>query len=313
MALAIVGVAAAIGTDLLNGALGVSKAVGLIALASMSATVLGLGVFAPSAWWWGLDGALWASLAVFVMSFGVTCAWVGWRGRGVRLRAFLGTPDGTLYKRLRGYYPMLIVNGALPPLALILVRDTLASSMDLHAAGLWQAVWRLSEAAQAVVVASVTLHFMPGLGELAHDPVALRRRVLRTLAAATAASAGLALAIGLLREPIVRVVLSAEFAPVTALLPLQLAGDVLRMGAWILSMVLVGTMRTRWFVAISVLGAVSLVGLSQAAVPRLGIEGVMWAHILTAALQLGLGLVATRDVLAPPPGGRPALSPGVAR
>ena len=48
------------------------------------------------------------------------------RSRGVRLRDFLGPFDRDAAARLASFYPMLIVNGALPPLALILVRDTLA-------------------------------------------------------------------------------------------------------------------------------------------------------------------------------------------
>lgn len=307
MVLAILAVAAAIGTDLLNGALGVSKEVGLIAVAGMSASVLGLAVFAPSAWRWGLEGALWGSLAVFVAAFALTAAWVGLRSRGVRLAAFVGPIDRAMRLRLLRYVPMLVVHGALPPLALILVRDTLASSLGLHAAGLWQAAWRLSEAAQAIVISSIALHFMPSLGEWARDRVALRRRVLRTLAAAVGVTAALGLSIAWLREPIVRIVLSADFAPVAALLPLQLAGDVLRMAGWILMMVLVGTLRSRAFVVITALSALSLVGLSRAWVPWLGVQGVMWAHMATGALQLGLAAWALRDLLLQ---GTPMAPPG---
>lgn len=58
VAVAVLAVAAAIGTDLLHGMLGAAKEVGLIGVSVISATLLGLAVFAPSAWWFGLDGAL---------------------------------------------------------------------------------------------------------------------------------------------------------------------------------------------------------------------------------------------------------------
>lgn len=301
MTVAIVAIAAAIGTDLLLGALGVSKEVSLVGLATMSAAVTGLLVFAPSAWRWGLDGALWGSLVVFVLSFGVTLAWVGWRSRGVRLKAFIGRSDRVLRGQLLRYYPMLVVNGALPPLTLILVRDTLAATIDLNAAGLWQAAWRLSEAYLAVVIASVALHFMPSLGETAGDPAALRLRILRTLGAAVAVTALLAAAIGILREPIVRGVLSAEFAPVAELMPLRLVGDVFRMGAWILSMALVGTMRTRAFVTVTVLHAVGLVGFTHLWVGPFGIVGAFWAYLVASALHCLMAGWALRELWRPRP------------
>ena len=189
IAVAVVAVAAGIGTDLLHGMLGVSKEVGLIGISTIAATLLGLAVFAPSAWWFGIEGALWASLTVFVLGFGVAALVVARRSRGVRLHVFSGRGQLALGRQLLGFYPMLVVNGALPPLALLLVRDTLADTLSLHDAGLWQAAWRLCEAAQAVIVASVALHFMPSLGEHARDPAALRRRILRTLGAAVGFSA----------------------------------------------------------------------------------------------------------------------------
>jgi PST family polysaccharide transporter len=299
IAMAVLAVAAGIGTDLLHGMLGVSKEVGLIGVSTIASTVLGLAVFAPSAWWFGLEGALWASLSVFVLSFGVAALVVARRSRGVRLPSFAGRHETALGRQLLGFYPMLVVNGVLPPLALLLVRDTLADTLSLHDAGLWQAAWRLCEAAQAVIVASVALHFMPSLGESARDPAALRRRILRTLAAAVGLSALLMLLIVLARGPLVRLVFSADFAPVAALLPLQGAAEVLKMTGWILCMALVGTLRARWFMAITGVSAVSFVGLTQALAPGFGLHAALWAHLATSALQAALAGWALRDVLWP--------------
>lgn len=290
-------IAAGMFSDLLHGALGVGKEVGLIGRSVMASTVLGFMVFAPSVYFWGLSGALWASFAVMLLAALVSAGVVHRLSRGVALSDFVGPFDRATARRLVGFYPMLIVNGALPPLVLILARDTLRSDLGLESAGLWQATWRLSEAYQAVIVSGVALHFMPSLGERAHDPAALRQQVLRTLGAATGVTALLALCIGLLREPIVHVVFSPDFRTVAELMPLQLLGDVLKMGGWILSMVLVALMRTRWFLAISLLAAASFVGITKGLVPLLGIEGVLWAYVVTGTLQLTLGAVALRDVL----------------
>ena len=310
IAVAGLSVAAAIFNDLLFGALGVAKQVGLIGRASIGSALLGLLIFAPSAWWWGLQGALWASLSVYVAGLALSIALVAWRSGALHWRDMQGRFDREIARRVLGFFPMLLVNGVLPALTLIVVRDLLASRLGLEAAGLWQASWRLSEACQALVVASVTLHFMPGMGERAHDPEGRRRHVLRTLGGACAVSAALAAALWLGREPAVRLVFSAGFGAVAALLPLQLLGDVLKTAAWILSMALVGTLRTRWFIA--ALGAYALVfiGVSWQWVPTLGTAGAQWGYVAAAALQGLVAAWALRDVLWR--GAAPAL-PGIER
>lgn len=297
IALSGLAVAAAMATDLIHGALGVSKDVGLIAQATMASTVLGLMVFAPAAWWWGLDGALWASWVLCVLALAVSVVLTRSRSRGLCWTDFKGPFDRALARQVLGFYPMLVINGVLPPLVLIVVRDTLVGQVSLDAAGLWQASWRLSEACQALVVASVSLHFMPGMGEHAHDPAARRRHVLRTLGGACAVSALLAAALWAGRAPAVHLVFSPAFAPVIDLLPLQLLGDVLKTAAWILSMALVGTLRTRWFIASLAAYALGFIGLTWQLVPTMGTLGAQWGYVLAVLAQALLAACGLRDVL----------------
>ena len=297
VAVAGLSVAAAIFNDLIFGALGVAKEVGLIGRASIASALLGLLIFASCAWWWGLDGALWACLVVYAAGLALSIVLVRWRSSGLRWSDVQGRFDPVIARQVLGFFPMLVVNGVLPALTLILVRDQLAGQLGLEAAGLWQASWRLSEACQALVVASVSLHFMPGMGERAHDPEARRRHVLRTLGGACAVSALLAAGLWLCRGPAVHLVFSARFEGVIDLLPLQLLGDVVKTAAWILSMALVGTLRTAWFITALAAYALTFIILSWQLVPVLGTAGAQWAYVAAATLQ---GLAATwalRDVL----------------
>lgn len=303
-------VAAAMVTDLLGGTLSAAKEIGLIGVSTMLSTVLGLAIFAPCAYLWGVTGALWASFAVLIVSALVPALVVSYRSRGVQLADFLGPFDRTECWRLFGFYPMLLVNGALAPLTLILVRDALVAALGLDAAGLWQATWRLSEAYQAVILSSTSLYFIPSLGERMADLPALRRQLLRTLAMATGSTALLALPIGLLRVPIVHVVFSDKFHAVAGMLPMQLAGDVLKMAGWILAMTLVATMRTRRFIALAILSTLSFAGLTRALVPVAGIDGALWAYLATGLLQVAFGVFALHDLLfLRPPAGGPAPDP----
>lgn len=294
-----IAVAAAMVGDLFNGALSVSKEIGLIGTASIVATLVSLMIFAPSSAQWGITGGLWASFVVMIMTAIVTALVVLFRSKGVKLSDFIGPFDATEFRRLLSFYPMLIINGALPPLVLILVRDTLTQDLGLEQAGLWQATWRLSEVYQGAIVSSIALYFMPSMGERVNHPKALRKHIFRTLAIATGTTAILALMIFLLREPIIHIVFHDNFLRVGSLLPLQLVGDVLKMAGWILLMSLVAVMRTRWFIAITILASVSFTALSKWLVPGMGIDGVLWAYICTGAIQVLCGFAALRDILLP--------------
>lgn len=309
LALAGLAVAAAMAVDLLYGALGVTREVGLIGRASVLSIVAGLAVFAPSAWVWGLQGALWASLAAAGLACAVAVMTVARGSSGVRLRSFIGPFDAAIARRLAGFYPMLVTNAVLPPLGLILARSALADAQGLDTAGLWQAAWRLSEACHSVVIASVAMFFMPAMGERANDLAACRALLLRTLGMATAAAATLAGTVGLLREPLVHIVFARGFDPVVDYLPLQLLGDVLRLAGWILSMGLVALLRTGRFLAVTAASWGTFIALSTLSAPSLSVHGVLWAHVAAHALGVALAAWALRDVLM---AGPPTLPAGAA-
>jgi O-antigen/teichoic acid export membrane protein len=62
-------------------------------------------------------------------------------------------------------------------------------------------------------------------------------------------------------------------------------------------MALVATLRTRWFVAITLLGAACFVAGTRALVPQLGLQAAPWAYLATGALQTLLAVWALRDLL----------------
>jgi O-antigen/teichoic acid export membrane protein len=94
-------------------------------------------------------------------------------------------------------------------------------------------------------------------------------------------------------------------------MPVQLAGDVLKIAGWILCMVLVATLRTRWFVAITLLWAACFVAGTWALVPQLGLHAASWAYLAAGVLQTALAAWALRGMLRRPPA-VPAPAPAAA-
>ena len=91
--------------------------------------------------------------------------------------------------------------------------------------------------------------------------------------------------------------------------PEQLAGDVLKIAGWILCMALVATLRTRWFVVITLVWAACFVAGTRALVPQLGLHAATWAYLAAGVLQTALAAWALRGLLRRPRAASPAPAP----
>lgn len=275
----------------INGAGEMGRVVASYAISA----VAGFAVYVPASVVWGIPGGLVGYVLSQMLCLPVSLAVLRGSSR-LAPGDFRGEFDRAEARRILGFMPMLVAHSAMSPLGLILIRDTVASQLGLTTAGLWQAAWRLSEVYLGIVMASVSLYFLPRLGEVAGTP-GLRQEIVRTFLRAVTITAAVALAIFLLRDLVVRVVFTREFAPVRDLMPIQLVGDVLRMGGWTLGFVLVGLVRSRWYIALELLMPALYFGATLAFVPEYGMRGVPIAYCVAAAAHLGVSLFALRDIL----------------
>lgn len=281
---------------LLQGALNGRREINALVKANIAATVLGLVVFAPSCVLWGTHGGIIGSLISYIITLLATMLWCRFSG-AVRQHDFTAAFDSGVIRQVLAYYPMLIAHATLTPLSAILVRDAVANNLSLEMAGLWQGAWRLSEVYTTIITTSVSLYFMPRLGEIINQAELLRKEVLQTLAAVTGITAAMAIVIFLLRELVVKIVFSSAFNGVQELMPVQLLGDVLKMSAWTLGFVLVATMRRRWYLAIELATPITLVAAVHILTPILGAVGATWSYVLSGLVQLIMAFIALRAVL----------------
>ena len=296
-----IGVAASLLNTVLLGILNGLKAMGLVVSSQVVATVVGLLLFAPACMVWGLPGGLAASGLVYVAGLGITLCFMR-QQQSWRLVDMVGAVDGAEARRIASFYPMLMAHATLTPLSTLLVRDGVIDMLDANAAGLWQAAWRLSEVYTALITSSVSLYFMPRLGELAKRPSAMRHEVWRMLCLVVLITGSIAGALYLMRHWVVHLVFAASFDGVQALMPVQLLGDVLKMAAWTLGFVLVARVQSTWYVAIELLVPLVFVLTSRLLVPAEGALGACWAYVAASGLQLLLALAALRTLLTGPSG-----------
>ena len=275
----------------INGAGEMGRVVAIYVLAS----VAGFAIYVPASVIWGIPGGL-VGFAISQMVMLPVSLAILRRSPSVTPEDFRGDFDHTEARRILGFVPMLMAHAIMLPLGLILIRDLVASQLGLDTAGLWQAAWRVSEVYLGVIMAAVSLYFLPRLGEVAGTR-ALRGEIVRTFAQTVGMTALIALAIFILRDWVVWIVFTEEFLPVRDIMPYQLLGDVLRMAAWTLGFVLVALVRSRWYIALELLIPAVYFGGALLLVPIHGVQGVTWAYCVAGFLHFAISIVALRDVL----------------
>jgi len=281
--------------QVINSSLNASGEMGRAVTSASLASIAAFLVYVPACILWGTQGGLVGYALAQMLALPIAFALLR-RSERVTPADFRDRFDAPFARRILGFFPMLVAHAAMHPLGLIVVRDTVALQLGLHDAGLWQAAWRLSEVYLGLVMASLSMYFLPRLGEVAGTPE-LRAEILRTFWRAVGLIATVALALYLARDLVVRVVFTQEFLPVRDLMPLQLVGDVLRIGGWTLGFVLVALVRSRWYIALQLLMPGLFAGGTLALVPGLGLHGVTLAYCIASAAQLGISWFALRDIL----------------
>jgi len=223
-----------------------------------------------------------------------------WKGRW---RALLGPIDRPAARALGGFALMAVASAVVLPLGHIAIREGLARLGGAELAGLWQAMFKLSDTHLLLLTTTLSLHFLPhfagiGDGTLLRAAVAKGYRFVLPLVCATA------LAIWLLREPLVKLLFTREFLPLTDALAWQLVGDVLKIGSWVPAFTMISHARTRLYIASEVVFTLVQTATCLAFAARFGLTGAAIGYALTYALywvfvHYQLGRLTTR--LRPPP------------
>lgn len=276
----------------LNG----KKAIRAFVAANIANSLVSLAVVGGLATWLGLRGALIALALGQAMSCLLTL-WLCARQPWFKLGALLGRPDHRAVNGLLQFTVMAAATSVLGPLSQMLARDGLIDRVGGVPAGHWEALMRLSSLYLMFVTTPLSVYYLPRLAELT-DKVALRREVREGYQLLLPVAAGLALVIFLLRDWIVTLLFTHEFAPMRELFLWQMVGDVLRVAAWLLSFYLLGKAMTKPFLAAEVTFSLSFVFLVDLFTSSLGIGGAPIAYAVNNALYLGfLAAIVRRDLV----------------
>lgn len=263
---------------ILNG----KKDVGRYVLTNISGSLLMAVITALLAKSAGLYGALLAlsinqSLAFIVTLF--ICRKADW----FRLKNLWGAFDPGAARKLSGFTLMALTSAAMLPVTQILIRNRIVHELGWVAAGHWQGIWKISEMYLMVVTTTLSVYYLPRIAELS-DAAELRHEIVSGYKKILPMAVLGALSIYLLREWIVQILFTRDFAAMKDFFVFQLIGDVVKIASWLLAYVLLGKALIKLFITTEIVFNLLFVALSTLLIPLYGINGVTSSYLVTYVL-----------------------------
>ena len=259
---------------ILNGKKEISRYV----TANIAGSLFALLVTSVMAIKYGLYGAL-VALAVYQsLTFFVTLV-LCYKARWFQLKFLVGRIDVQVAKNLAKYTAMALTSAACVPISHILVRNHLGETFGWEAAGYWEAMWRLSTAYLMLVTTTLSVYYLPRLSELT-NPKEIKQEILQGYKIILPVAAIAGLVIYLLRDLIIRLLFTPDFAAMEVMFAWQMVGDTLKIGSWILAYLMLGKAMIKLFIASEVLASASFYYLTVTLSDDFGLEAPVIAHAI---------------------------------
>lgn len=244
----------------------------------------GLVLFAVLSPLYGVAGGL-AAAALGPLALLTVSALVARNKAWAQRQAFTAGFSRTEFWRLAAFLPMAGAAAFGESFGQIAVRDTLARAADMHAVGLLQGVWRLSDLYLGIFIGMFSMYYLPRFAEIRAAPE-LRREIGRALLHVVPAVALVSLLVYAMRDLLIALVFTHQFAGMRDLFGWQMVGNVLKMAGWLFGYVLVARISPLQIGVIELAKGGAWIVFAHVFVPAGGAIGAVQAYVATYASYL---------------------------
>lgn len=263
---------------ILNGKKEISKLV----IANIAGSILSLAITGLLAIKFRLYGALIALSIYQSVAFFVTFI-ICYQSSWFKINYLFGKMDSKVLKKLSSFALMTIVSIVFGNLAQIVLRNILIAEFDINYAGYWDAMTRLSGGYLIFASTILSVYYLPRLSELKNykdikQEVNYGYKVILPLACLAS------LCVYLYQDFIIGILFTKDFLPMKELMFWQLIGDVIKIGSWIVSFMMLSKAMTKIFIITEAFFALSIIPLSIIFVQYFGFKGIAMAFALNCLL-----------------------------
>lgn len=251
-------------------------------VANIAGSLFSLAVTSLLAIQFGLKGAL-TALAIYPSFAFIVTLFLCYKADWFKFSYLFGTIEKKVLINLSKFTAMALTSAACVPVSHILIRGHLGETLGLDAAGYWEAMWRLSSAYLLLVTTTLSLYYLPRLSEL-KDTSEIRKEIIQGYKIILPVAAACGLVIYLLRDFIISVLFTQDFAPMRELFAWQMVGDTLKIGSWILAYLMLGKAMMKLFIVSEVVFAATFYGWTVFLTDIYGLTGVSIAHAINYSI-----------------------------
>lgn len=251
-------------------------------VANIAGSIFSLIVTSLLAIQFGLMGAL-IALAIYPSFAFIATLVLCYKAKWFKFSYLFGQIDKKVVFNLAKFTAMALTSAACVPVSHILIRNHLGTTLGWEAAGYWEAMWRLSAAYLMLVTTTLSIYYLPRLSEL-KDPREIKLEILQGYKIILPVAATCGLVVYLLRDFIIGLLFTAEFAPMRDLFAWQMLGDTLKIGSWILAFLMLGKAMVKLFVLTEIFFSVTFYFFTISFVDLMYLEGVVFSYALNYLL-----------------------------
>lgn len=142
--------------------------------------------------------------------------------------------DKSILKKLGAFSLMAINNAVVGAIAQLAIRSLISKNMDMNTAGIWDGMNRLSAAYLLLITTSIQVYYLPTLSAIKEKKL-LWKEIIKTEKIIIPITIFMFLIIFLFRGIIIEILFTKEFYLMKSVFAYQLLGDLIKIGAWIIS------------------------------------------------------------------------------
>lgn len=240
----------------------------------------------------GLDGALIALVTNQSVIF-LIVLWMLRKHQVIKLENFKGAFDKPEGKKLGAFALMAVTSAATVPVSHLIVRNYIGENLSWDDAGYWQAIWYISTMYLMVVTTTLGIYYLPRLSEIT-DKGELRKELLYGYKIIMPIVIVMSITIFLLKDFIIWLLFTEDFAPMRELFLWQLVGDVVKIAAWLISYLMLAKAMTKTFITTEIAFSLSFVLLSIWFVDQYGLVGMSYSFAVNYTLYFFVMIWATK-------------------
>jgi len=192
-------------------------------------------------------------------------------------------------KKLLSFSIITVTTTIITPLTLIIVRNIIIQNLNIHSAGIWDAVNLISNNYFTFVSLTLGLFILPEFSKAnaKNKIIEIISTTIKTLLPIFIF--GLVI-IFIFRSLIIKILLSDDFYEVSEYIGYQLIGDGFKFISWIFGMFLIAKAKTKYFITIQLISAFKYSALTFIFIYFWGNNGIYQAYLLNYLTHLPIVL-----------------------